>query len=127
MMKTINTPHAPAAIGPYSQAKVVNGLVFVSGCIPLDPQTNTMVGDTIECQAKQAIENLKAILEASGSDLDHVVKTTCFLTDMANFNAFNTVYATYFTEKPARSCFAVVALPKAALVEIEAVAEVIGQ
>lgn len=123
-MKTITSEKLPPAVGPYSMAKVVNGLMFASGQCPFDPETGAVVGDDIATQAEQAFENIKTLLEAAGSDLTKVVKTTCFLTDMANFAAFNEVYAKYFTEKPARSCFAVVALPKGALCEIEFIAEV---
>lgn len=123
-MKTITSEKLPPAVGPYSMAKVVNGLMFASGQCPFDPETGAVVGDDIATQAEQAFENIKTLLEAAGSDLTKVVKTTCFLTDMANFAAFNEVYARYFTEKPARSCFAVVALPKGALCEIEFIAEV---
>jgi 2-iminobutanoate/2-iminopropanoate deaminase len=124
-MKTIQTKNAPAAIGPYSQAQVVgNHVIFASGQIPLDPATGALVGDAIAGQTEQVIKNLGAVLEAAGSGLDGVLKTTCFLADMADFAAFNEVYARYFTGKPARSTVAVKALPKGALVEIEAVAEV---
>ena len=122
-MKTIATSGAPAAIGPYAQAKVSGSLVFTSGCIPLDPTTGSVVGDTIAAQAEQAIANLRAILEAAGSSLKKVIKTTCFLADMADFAVFNDVYALYFTERPARSCVAVRELPKGVLCEIEAIAE----
>ena len=122
MKKIIATNAAPAAIGPYSQAIEAGGLIFTSGQIPLDPDTGMLVPGGIEAQAKQAIENLRAVLEASGSGLDKVVKTTCFLSSMGDFAAFNEVYAQYFTGKPARSCVEVSALPKGAAVEIEAVA-----
>lgn len=122
-MEKIVTAKAPAAIGPYSQGMVSGGFVFTSGCIPLDPDTGVLIGDGIEAQAAQAIENLKAVLEEAGSGLGKVVKTTCFLRNMSDFAAFNKVYAEYFTSCPARSCFEVGALPKGALVEIEAVAE----
>lgn len=121
-MKTINTDKAPAAIGPYTQAKVVNGFVFASGQIPLDPATGEVAGDTIETQAEQSIKNVGAILEAAGLGYEDVVKTTCFLADMADFGAFNGVYEKYFTGKPARSCVAVKALPKGVLVEVEVIA-----
>ena len=121
-MNIISTKKAPAAIGPYSQAIEAGGLIFTSGQIPLDPDTGMLVPGGIEAQAKQAIENLRAVLEASGSGLDKVVKTTCFLSSMGDFAAFNEVYAQYFTGKPARSCVEVSALPKSAAVEIEAVA-----
>ena len=121
-MEIISTKEAPAAIGPYSQAIVVNNMVFTSGQIPLVPETGEMVKGGIKEQADQALKNLKALLIASGSDLDHVLKTTCFLTDMGDFAAFNEVYAGYFINKPARSCIAAAALPKGAMVEIESVA-----
>ena len=123
-MKTIQTGNAPAAIGPYSQAQVVGNLVFTSGQIALDPKTATVVGETIEAQTKQVCENIVALLEAAGSDITRVVKTTCFLQDMNDFAAFNEVYATYFTGKPARSCVAVRTLPKNVLVEIDTIAEI---
>ena len=122
-MKKISTEKAPAAIGPYSQAVVVGNLVFTSGQIPLDPETGAIVGDTIEEQTHRVCKNLAAVLEAEGLTFENVVKTTCFLSDMANFAAFNGVYAEYFTGKPARSCVAVRELPKNALVEVEVIAE----
>lgn len=122
-MEKIHTEKAPAAIGPYSQAVVSGGLVFTSGQIPLDPATGAMAGTEIGAQSEQVMQNLAAVLEAAGSSLDKAVKTTCFLADMADFNAFNEVYSKYFTQKPARSCFAVKGLPKGALVEVEVVAE----
>lgn len=122
-MKTIHTEQAPAAIGPYSQAIVTGSLVFTSGQIPIDPATGRIETASVEAQARQAIENLSAILQAAGSDLTHVVKTTCYLKHISDFAAFNAVYETYFPGKPARSCVEVAALPKGALVEIEAVAE----
>jgi len=127
-MKTIISNEAPAAIGPYSHAVQTGGsnqdcLIFTSGQIPIVPSTGELIEGGIKEQAEQVIKNLKAVLASSGSDLDHVVKTTCFLTDMANFTAFNEVYAVHFTSKPARSCVAVRALPKGALVEIEAIAQ----
>ncbi|MCL1931171.1 MAG: RidA family protein [Treponema sp.] len=121
-MEIITTKEAPAAIGPYSQAIIEKGVVYTSGQIPLVPETGEMVGGGIREQAEQVIGNLSAVLAAAGSDLAHVIKTTCFLTDMGNFAAFNEVYARHFTGKPARSCVAVLALPRGALVEIEAVA-----
>lgn len=121
-MQTIHTPHAPAAIGPYSQAIKASGFVFTSGQIPIDPATGEIVGTTIEEQTKRICENLKAVLEASGSCLEKAIKTTCFLADMNDFSAFNAVYAQYFTGKPARSCVAVKTLPKNVLAEIEVVA-----
>ena len=123
MLHKIHTENAPAAIGPYSQAITVGNLIFTSGQIPLDPATGEMVGTTITEQAHRVCRNLQAVLEAAGSSLDHVVKTVCFLQNMADFAAFNEVYAQYFTEKPARSCVAVKELPRGALVEVEVVAE----
>jgi 2-iminobutanoate/2-iminopropanoate deaminase len=123
-MKVIETKAAPAAIGPYSQALVTGNLVFSSGQIPLSPETGEVTGTGIAGQTEQVIKNLKAVLEAAGSSLAKVVKTTCFLADMNDFAAFNEVYAKHFTGKPARSTVAVKQLPKSALVEIEAVAEI---
>ncbi|HBB13331.1 MAG TPA: regulator [Treponema sp.] len=123
-MKTVSTPNAPAAIGPYSQAKIANGLVFCSGQIPINPASGAIEASTIEEQTRQACLNVKALLEAAGSDLTKVLKTTCFLANMSDFAAFNGVYAEYFTEKPARSCVAVKDIPKGALCEIEVIAEV---
>ena len=125
-LNVIHTPSAPAAIGPYSQAIVVNGLVYTSGQIAIDPATGNIDAQGIEAQTEQVIQNLSAVLQAAGSDLTQVVKTTCFLQRMSDFAAFNAVYGKYFTGKPARSCVEVSALPKNALVEIEAVA-VIGK
>ena len=122
-MIKVHTDKAPAAIGPYSQAMVVGNLVYTSGQIPLDPATGDMVGENVTEQAQQVCKNMKAVLEEAGSSLENVVKTTCFLADMADFAAFNAVYAEYFTGHPARSCVAVKTLPKGALVEVEAVAE----
>lgn len=122
-MKVISTETAPAAIGPYSQAIVTNGLVFVSGQIPVDPATGAPSGDTIDTQAEQSCKNVAAILAAAGSDMTKVVKTTCFLADMADFAKFNEIYAKYFVSCPARSCVAAKALPKGVLCEIEAIAE----
>lgn len=123
-MQVISTDKAPAAIGPYSQAYIVNGLLYTSGQIPADPATGAIAGDDIVSQAHQSCKNLGALLEAAGSSYDKVVKTTCFLADMADFAAFNEVYASYFTGKPARSCVAVKTLPKNVLCEIELIAEV---
>lgn len=122
-MKVISTETAPAAIGPYSQAIVTNCLVFASGQIPVDPATGAPAGDTIDTQAEQSCKNVAAILAAAGSDMTKVVKTTCFLADMADFAKFNEVYAKYFVSCPARSCVAAKALPKGVLCEIEAIAE----
>lgn len=122
-MKVISTPNAPAAIGPYSQAIVSGGMLYCSGQIPVDPATGS-IPEGITAQAEQSCRNVCAILEAAGSAPEKVIKTTCFITDMANFAAFNEVYAKYFPGKPARSCCAVRELPKGVLCEIEAVAEV---
>lgn len=120
----IHTPNAPQAIGPYSQARIYNGLIYTSGQIALNAQGEFIEGD-ISAQSKQVLDNLKAILESSGSSLQKVIKTTVFLSDMAHFNALNEVYARYFGEhKPARSTIAVKSLPKNALVEIECIAVV---
>ncbi len=121
-MEKVATSSAPAAIGPYSQAIKVGDLVFTSGQIPLDPATGKMVGESIEEQTEQVMKNLSAVLKAAGSSLEKAIKTTCFLADIADFAAFNGVYAKYFTEKPARSCVAVKDLPKGALVEVEVIA-----
>ncbi len=121
-MKIISTDKAPAAIGPYSQAYKVNGFLFTSGQIPLDPATGTIVGTEIAEQAEQSCKNIGAILEAAGLDFGKVVKTVCFLADMGDFAAFNAVYDKYFVSKPARSCVAVKTLPKNVLCEIEAIA-----
>ena len=120
-MKVISTPNAPAAIGPYSQGYEVNGFVYTSGQIPVDPVTGA-IAEGITAQAHQSCKNVGAILEEAGIGYENVIKTTCFLSDMADFAAFNEVYATYFTEKPARSCVEVSCLPKNGLVEIEVVA-----
>ena len=118
---TVHTDKAPAAIGPYSQAKAVGGLLFTSGQIGVDPATG-LIGDSIEAQAEQCCKNLGAILEAAGTDFASVVKTTCFLADMKDFAAFNAVYEKYFVSRPARSCVAVRELPKSLLCEVEAIA-----
>ena len=123
-MKVISTDKAPAAIGPYSQAMVVGGLLITSGQIPVDPATGNVPGDDITSQAEQSCKNVGAILEAAGTSFEKVVKTTCFLADMGDFAAFNEVYAKYFVNKPARSCVAVKTLPKGVLCEVEAIAEV---
>ena len=124
MRKTVQTPNAPAAIGPYSQAITYGNMVFTSGQIPLDPATGTVVGETIREQAEQVMKNLTAVLEAAGSSCASAVKTTCFLADMADFAVFNEVYATCFTTNPARSCVAVKSLPKGVLVEVEVIAAI---
>lgn len=121
-MKVIDTKNAPGAIGPYSQGFITNGLVFTSGQIPVNP-ANGEVPEGITAQTEQSCKNVAAILEAAGSGMDKVVKTTCFLADIDDFAAFNEVYAKYFTSKPARSCFAVRDLPKGVLCEIECIAE----
>lgn len=121
-MKVISTPNAPAAIGPYAQGYIANGMVFTSGQLPVDPAAGTMP-EGIAAQAEQSCKNVGAVLAAGGTGLGSVIKTTCFLTDMNDFAAFNEVYARYFINCPARSCVAVKALPKNALCEIEAVAE----
>ena len=123
-MKKVSTNKAPAAIGPYSQAIIVNQVLYASGQIPLIPETGTLVEGNITVQAEQVMKNISAVLKEGGSDFAHVIKTTCFLTDMDNFAAFNEVYGKYFTEKPARSCVAVSALPKNALVEVEVIASI---
>ncbi|MDE7218461.1 MAG: RidA family protein [Oscillospiraceae bacterium] len=123
-MTIVQTDRAPAAIGPYSQAIVCNGLVFTSGQIPCAPETGAVVGTTITVQTEQVLKNLTALLEAAGSGLDAVLKTTCFLADMADFAAFNQMYGQHFTHRPARSCVAAKTLPKNVLVEIEAVAKI---
>lgn len=122
-MQKVNSNEAPAAIGPYSHAYITyNGLIFTSGQIPANPDGSPMA-EGIEAQAEQSCRNVGAVLEAAGTDYAHVIKTTCFLADMADFAAFNKVYEKYFTSKPARSCVAVKTLPAGALCEIEAVAE----
>ncbi|HCW24608.1 RidA family protein [Coprococcus sp. AM14-16] len=125
-MKTIiSTPKAPAAIGPYSQAVLVNGMLFTSGVIPIDPETNTLVEGDATVQARQAIGNLKNLIEASGSSMDKVVKTTVFIKDMNDFGKINDIYKDFFTSDfPARSCVEVARLPKDVLIEIEAIATV---
>lgn len=121
-MKKIATVDAPAAIGPYSQGMVFGNLVFSSGQIPVVPATGEIAGTTIEEQAEQSCKNVAAVLAAGGTSMENVIKTTCFLADMADFAAFNGVYAKYFTSCPARSCVAVKTLPKNVLCEIEAIA-----
>lgn len=120
-MNVLNTEKAPGAIGPYSQGYEVNGVVYTSGQIPVNPADGS-VPEGIAAQAEQSCKNVAAILEAAGTGMDKVFKTTCFLADMADFAAFNEVYATYFVSKPARSCVAVKTLPKNVLCEIEAIA-----
>ena len=123
-MKKIYTENAPAAIGPYSQAIVHGNLVFTSGQIPINPETGNVDAEGIVAQTEQVMKNLDAVLTAAGSSFEKAIKTTCFLSDMADFADFNEVYAKYFTEKPARSCVAVKTLPKGVLVEVEVLAEI---
>ncbi len=123
MSSAVNTEKAPAAIGPYSQAIVTGNLVFTSGQIPLNPETGEIVGENISEQAEQVCKNISAVLEAAGSSVEKTIKTVCYLKNMEDFTAFNEVYAAYFAGKPARSCVSVKALPKNALIEIEAIAE----
>lgn len=124
-MNKIHTDKAPAAIGPYSQAVVHQGILYTSGQVPLDPQTGDVVGNDIQEQAEQVMKNLEQILKTAGSDFDHVIKTTCFIADMNDFARFNEVYAKYIQSKPARSCVAVKELPKQVLVEVELIAQII--
>ncbi len=123
MAEVVYTKNAPDAIGPYSQAIKTNGLVFTSGQIAINPATGNVEADTIEGQTEQVMQNLKNLLEASGSSLEKAVKTVCFLADMNDFAAFNAIYGKYFTGKPARSCVAVKSLPKNVLCEVEVIAE----
>ncbi len=123
-MKKIYTEDAPAAVGPYSQGMILGNLLFSSGQIPLSPETGEVTGTDIITQTEQVILNLRAVLEAGGASLTSVIKTTCFITDMAHFADFNAVYSKFFTGNPARSCVAVKQLPKNVLVEIEAIAEI---
>ncbi len=123
MIEKITTNKAPAAIGPYSQAIKVGNLLFTSGQIPINPESGNVEATDIKGQTEQVMKNLGEVLKAAGSSYEKTVKTTCFLADIADFAAFNEVYSKYFTEKPARSCVAVKALPKAVLVEVELIAE----
>lgn len=123
-MEPIHSPNAPAALGPYSQAMRVGSLVYTSGQIGIDPAAGKITATTVDGQAEQVCKNLGAVLAAAGTDLTRVVKTTCFLANIADFAAFNDVYARYFTGKPARSCVAVKDLPAGALCEIEVIADV---
>ena len=123
-MKTIHTAKAPEAIGPYSQAIVHGGLLFTSGQIAINPASGQVEADTIEGQTEQGMQNLAALLEEAGASFDSVIKTTCFLSDMADFAAFNAIYGAYFVSKPARSCVAAKQLPKNVLVEVELIAAV---
>lgn len=124
MLKKVSTSKAPAAIGPYSQGIIVNGMLYASGQIPIIPETGEIAQGDITVQAEQAIKNVGEILKEAGTDYEKVVKTTCFLTEMADFAAFNAVYEKYFTGKPARSCVAVKQLPKDVLCEVEVIAYV---
>ncbi len=124
MLKKVHSTNAPKAIGPYSQAIICGNIVFTSGQIPLDPQTGSMVGTDVSAQTEQVMKNLAAVLAEAGTSFDNVIKTTCFLADIADFAAFNEVYAKYITSAPARSCVAVKDLPKGALVEVEVIAEI---
>ena len=123
-METVSTPNAPAAIGPYAQAKIAGGFVFASGQIAIDPAVGTITATTIEAQTHQVMANVEALLAAAGTDLSHVVKTTCFLAHIEDFAAFNAVYAEHFGDaRPARSAVGVAGLPAGALVEVEVIAE----
>lgn len=123
-MEKVHTDNAPAAIGPYSQAVIANGLVYSSGQIPINPASGKIEAEGIKAQTEQAIKNLSAVLEEAGTNISKAIKTTCFLKNMGDFGAFNEVYAKHFTGKPARSCVEVSNLPKGALVEIEVIAEI---
>ena len=123
-LSKVSTEKAPAAIGPYSQAIVAGGVLYTSGQIPVNPETNAIAGNTIEEQAEQVMKNLGAVLTEAGTTFEKVVKTTCFIADMGDFAKFNEIYAKYFTEKPARSCVAVKTLPKNVLCEVEVIAVV---
>ena len=122
MLEKISTSHAPAAIGPYSQAIKVGNTVYTSGQIALDPVSGTLNGSDVEAQTEQVMKNLSAVLTAAGTSLEKIVKTTCFIADISDFAVFNQVYGKYITSAPARSCVAVKDLPKGALVEVEAIA-----
>lgn len=124
MLRKVSTEKAPAAIGPYSQGIIANGILFASGQIPIHPETGELETGDITAQAELVCKNVGALLEAAGTDYTRVVKTTCFLADMGDFGAFNEVYAKYFRSKPARSCVAVRTLPKNVLCEVEVIAEV---
>lgn len=123
-MKVVATEKAPKALGPYSQGYVHGGILYSAGQIAIDPAKDDVVAVTIEEQTEQVCKNLGEVLKAAGTDFDHVLKTTCFLADMADFGVFNEVYAKYFTSKPARSCVAVKTLPKGVLCEVELIAAV---
>lgn len=124
MFKVTSTDKAPAAIGPYSQAIEVNGFLFASGQVPINPEVGDVVAEGIVDQTEQVMKNIGGLLEAAGTSYENVVKTTCFLADMGDFGTFNEIYAKYFTSKPARSCVAAKALPKGVLVEVEVIAAV---
>lgn len=123
-MKVVYTDKAPAAIGPYSQAIILNDILFTSGQIPVDPATGELAGDTIQIQAEQVMKNLDAVLKEAGTSFENAVKTTCFLADMGDFAQFNEIYAKYFVNKPTRSCVAVKTLPKNVLCEVEVIAAI---
>lgn len=123
-MKVVYTDKAPAAIGPYSQAIILNDILFTSGQIPVDPATGELAGNTIQIQAEQVMKNLDAVLKEAGTSFENAVKTTCFLADMGDFAQFNEIYAKYFVNKPARSCVAVKTLPKNVLCEVEVIAAI---
>ena len=123
-MKKVSTNKAPSAIGPYSQAVIYNGMLYTSGQIGINPQTGNIDGKDICEQTEQVMQNLKAVLEEVGTSFDNVIKTTCFLAEIADFGAFNEIYGKYFTSKPARSCVAVKDLPKGALCEVELIAKI---
>ncbi|WP_122642032.1 RidA family protein [Luxibacter massiliensis] len=127
MLNYVETKNAPAAIGPYSQGIVVNGIAFFSGQIPLSPETGEVVGTTIQEQTEQVMKNIAGLLESQNADFKDVVKATCFLADMGDFAAFNEIYAKYFVGKPARSCVAVKELPKGVLCEVETIAYMGGK
>lgn len=124
MIETLHTESAPAAIGPYSQAKIVNGILYASGQIAINPASGEVEAKTVEEQTEQVCKNIGEIIKAAGSDFSKVIKTTCFLKNMSDFATFNTIYGKFFTSKPARSCVAAAALPKDVLVEVEIIAEV---
>ncbi len=124
-MEKISTNRAPAAIGPYSQAVKTENMIFLSGQIPIDPETGALVNGGIRAQTEQICKNIGAVLHEAGADFGNVIKTTCFLSDMADFSEFNEIYAEYFVSLPARSCVAVKGLPKNALCEIEVIAEIV--
>ena len=122
MLKKVSTEKAPSAIGPYSQAIICGDMLYTSGQIPINPETGAIEATDIAAQAEQVMKNLGAVLEAAGTSFENVIKTTCFLYEIADFGAFNEVYAKYFTSKPSRSCVAVKDLPKGALCEVELIA-----